>query len=109
MNKLGTLLHRARLATQNKIQVASTFRTLKDAERFIAEAIRANKNPIKEWAKNATAGQIKAFAYDAGRIIVQGVVRSTGKLQNMTKMVVVVRKVQLQNRIYFVLTAYPKI
>lgn len=99
---------RARLVAQNKIPVASTFRTLKDAERFVAEALRANKTAIKDWAKGAISGQTKSFAYDAQRVLGEGVVRSTGQLQNMTKMVVVVRKVQEQNRIYFILTSYPK-
>ena len=100
---------RARLAQQPQIPAASTFRTLKDAERFVAEAIRANKAAIKSWAQNAIPGQTKAFTLDAGRRVVgDGVVRSTGQLQTMTKMTLVVRKVQDQNRIYFVLTAYPK-
>ena len=94
---------------QKKIPVASTFRTLKDAERAVAEAIRANKNAIKEWAKTAMAGQTKSFPYNANRVIGEGVVRSTGQLQKMTKMVVVIRKVQEQNRIYFILTSYPKL
>lgn len=100
---------RARLMAQKKIPVASTFRTLKDAERAVAEAIRANKNAIKEWAKTAMAGQTKSFPYNANRVIGEGVVRSTGQLQKMTKMVVVIRKVQEQNRIYFILTSYPKL
>jgi len=100
---------RARLAAQNRIPVASSFRTLKDAEYFVAKAIRANKKAIKEWAKHATAGHSKAFPYDAGRVVGEGVVRSTGQLQSMTKMVVVVRKVQEQNRIYYILTSYPKL
>ncbi|WP_431104925.1 hypothetical protein [Roseateles noduli] len=35
-------------------------------------------------------------------------VRATGQLQQMTKMVVVLRRVQQQNRMDFILTAYPK-
>src|SRR5262245_5451956 len=88
---------RARLAAETRIPVASTFRTLKDAERFVAEALRANKAAIKEWAKAATAGQSKAFTHEAGKIVGEGVVRATGRLQTMTKLVVVVRKVQEQN------------
>lgn len=99
---------RARLAAEPRLPAASTFRSLPEAERAVAEAIRANGAAIKNWATAATAGQTKAFPYNAGRVIGQGVVRSTGKLQDMTNMVVVVRKVQTQNRIYFILTAYPK-
>lgn len=99
---------RARLAQQPNIPAASTFKTLQEAERAVAAALRANKDAIKVWAKTANPGQTKAFAYDAGRVIGQGVVRSTGQMTNMTKMVVVVRKVITENRVYFVLTSYPK-
>jgi hypothetical protein len=99
---------RARLTAQPNIPAASTFKTLSDAERFVGEALRFNKAAIKEWARTAAAGQQKGFPYAAGRVVGQGVVRSTGRLQDMTNMVVVVRKVQEQNRIYFLLTAYPK-
>lgn len=100
---------RARLAQQPGITAASTFRTLKDAERFVSEAISVNKAAIKAWAQSAVPGQTKSFVLDAGRRVVgEGVVRSTSQLQTMTKMTLVVRKVQDQNRIYFVLTAYPK-
>lgn len=100
---------RARLAQQASIPAASTFKTLQEAERAVAAALRANKDAIKIWAKTANPGQTKAFAHDAGRVIGQGVVRGTGQMVNMTKMVVVVRKVIVQNRVYFVLTAYPKL
>ncbi len=81
---------------------------MQEAERAVAAALRANKDAIKVWAKTANPGQTTAFTYDAGRVIGQGVVRSTGQLTNMTKMVVVVRKVITENRVYFVLTSYPK-
>jgi hypothetical protein len=98
---------RSRLAQQPGIPSASTFRTLREAERVVAAALRANKEAIKVWAKAANPGQTKAFAYEAGQVIGHGVVRSTGQMTNMNRMVVVVRKVTQQNRIYFVLTAYP--
>ena len=60
---------RARLAQQANIPAASTFKTLQEAERAVAAALRANKEAIKIWAKTANPGQTKAFAYDAGRII----------------------------------------
>jgi len=87
----------------------TTFRTLKDAERFIGQTLRANKKAIKIWAKSANVGQTKGFTYEAGKVVGEGVLRSTGKLQKMSKLIVVVRKVKKQNRIYFILTAYPKI
>ena len=98
-----------RLAAEPRLVAASTFRNLKEAETVVASAIRANSASIKTWASSASVGQTKAFSYSAGKVIGEGVVRSSGQLQNMSNMVVVVRKVQVQNRLYFVLTAYPKI
>lgn len=99
---------RSRLAQQPGIPAASTFRTLQEAEAAVAAALRTNKEAIKAWAKSANPGQTKAFTYEAGRVIGQGVVRSTGQMTDMSKMVVVVRKVIEKNRVYFVITAYPK-
>ena len=97
-----------RLTQQLKIPAASTFKTLKDAERFVGDAVRANKSSIKDWAKGALPGQNKAFIYNAGRPVGHGVVRGVGKIQDMSKLVIVVQKVKESNRVYFVLTAYPK-
>jgi hypothetical protein len=56
---------------------ATTFRTLREAEQVVGQAVRANKTAIKEWAKLAGPGQTKAFTFDAGRIIGQGIVRGS--------------------------------
>jgi hypothetical protein len=100
---------RARLAAPKAPKAATTFRTLSEAERVVGDAIRANRRAIKEWAKLANAGDSEAFTYSAGRIIGFGVVKSTGKVHQATKMVFVLRKVASGNRIYFLLTAYPSI
>ena len=82
--------------------------TLKDAERAVSAAIRANKTTIQPWASSATPGATKTLRYAPGRVIGEGVVRSTGQLTPITNMVLVLRKVVSTNRVYFVLTAYPK-
>jgi len=100
---------RARLASQPAIPAASTFKTLAAAEKHVAAALRANKSAIEAWAKSAPlTAPPKAFNYQAATVVGEGVVRATGQLQQMTKMVVVLRRVQQQNRVYFILTAYPK-
>jgi len=98
---------RARLASQPRIPAASTFGTLREAERVVAETLRANKNAIEQWAKLAPIGDQKVFTYAAGRVIGLGVIRSTNQIQNMSKVVIVLRKVVAQNRVYFLLTSYP--
>jgi hypothetical protein len=99
---------RARLVEQPGIPAASTFVTLEQAEQTVAAAVRANSSAIKAWAAGAGPGQTKAFSYTSATVVGQGVVRSTGQLTQMKNAVVVLRKVITGNRVYFVLTAYPK-
>jgi hypothetical protein len=93
---------------QPGIPAASTFVTLEQAEQTVAAAVRANRSAIKAWAAGAGPGQTKAFSYTSATVVGQGVVRSTGQLTQMKNAVVVIRKVITGNRVYFVLTAYPK-
>jgi hypothetical protein len=99
---------RARLATQTRIPAASTFRTLVEAERHVSTAMRANRAAIEVWARTATVGSRPfTITYQASACVGEGVVRATGQFQQMTKLVVVLRRVQQQNRVFFVLTSYP--
>ncbi len=99
---------RARLAAQKGIKAASTFRTLSEAERWVSEAVRANRAAIEAWAKTAAVGgKPVSFPYQAASVVGEGVVRATGQLTQMTKLVVVFQRIQQQNRVYFLLTAYP--
>jgi Bacterial CdiA-CT RNAse A domain len=99
---------RARLAAQPAIPAASTFRTLAEAEKVVSQALRANKAAILAWSKHAAVGASKAFVYDAGRVVGFGVLRASGSVQTMTRITMVLRRVQQQGRVHFVLTAYPK-
>ena len=78
-----------------------------EAERAVSDALAANKTAIEQWAQAGGTGT-RAFSFSAGRVIGQGVVRSTGQLSDMTNMVVVLRKIVSGSKPYFVLTAYPK-
>ncbi|QPF72254.1 hypothetical protein G8A07_04460 [Roseateles sp. DAIF2] len=99
---------RTRLATQTRIPAASTFRTLAEAERHVSAAMKAHRTAIEAWAKTSTVGgRPLTVTYQASTSVGQGVVRATGQLQQMSKLVVVLRRVQQQNRVYFVLTSYP--
>jgi len=99
---------RARLATETRIPAASTFRTLAEANRHVSAAMRANRAAIEAWGKAAaTGGRPFTATYQAATSVGEGVVRSTGQLQKMTRLVVVLRRVQQQNRFFFILTSYP--
>ena len=99
---------RSRLAAQTQIKVASTFSSLADAETCVAQALRANQAGITTWAKTAATGQRLTLSFDAGRVIGFGVVRISNSAVQMTRMTVVVQKVATAERVYFVLTAFPK-
>jgi hypothetical protein len=99
----------SRLAMKPRMQVASTFRTVEQAGLVISKGIKANKALIQQWAKTAPVGATKRFSYDAGKVIGQCLVRRTGQMQGMTKIRIVLEKVENSKKIYFILTAFPEI
>lgn len=99
---------RARLAAQSGIPAASTFATREAAERAVSEVVKLRAQEIAIWARSAAANAPpKAFTADLGRVVGQGVVRSTGQLTRMTAVRVVLRRTTIDGRLYFVLTAFP--
>jgi hypothetical protein len=97
---------RLRLVQEPKIPAASSFRNLAEAEQFVSQALRSNASAVQTWASTARPGAIYRFVYQAGRSAGYGVVRATGKMQQMTVIRVVLQKTALDNKIYFVLTAF---
>lgn len=98
----------ARLAAQTRIPAASSFRTLAAAEQAVSQVLRANTRAIEAWARTAPiGGRLALPAFDTGSKVGYGVVRATGALQDMTKVIVVLRKIAASGKQYFVLTAYP--
>jgi hypothetical protein len=97
----------ARLIRQPRIPAASTFRTVEQAGVVVSKGIKANALAIKQWAQAARVGARLPLTYDAGEVIGEGVVRATGQLTKMSKVRIVLEKVQDAKKIYFVLTSYP--
>jgi hypothetical protein len=56
----------------------------------------------------ANPGEKEVFHYTTAKFVGHGVVRATGKLTDTCSVVVVLKKVVANNRLYIVLTAYPK-
>jgi hypothetical protein len=98
---------RARLLAEPRISAATSFTSLRVAEGTVAEVLRANAAPIRAWATRAMLTQRMRITYDAARTIGAGVVRSTGTLTKMSKVLVVLEKTSRHGKIYFVLTAFP--
>jgi hypothetical protein len=96
----------ARLVAQPNIPAASSFKSLRVAEDVLTRATRVNAGQIRAWASTAGKPQL-VLEHDAGRTIGYGVLRSTGKLQDMQKLLMVLRKTTVAGKLYFILTSYP--
>lgn len=100
---------RARLAAQANIDVASTFKTLEQAERAIFQALRANRANIEAWASGANPGATQKFLFTAKDFIGEGVVRATGTLEQMKTVRVVLKMQAYRGKLYYILTAFPQL
>lgn len=98
---------RARLASQTTIPAASTFQTLAQAERAVAAGLQANRTAIAQWARSAAPGAKQAFQWTSSSPIGQGVIRATGRLTQMSRIRIVLRKQSFHGKLYYVLTAFP--
>ena len=97
---------RNRLATE-RISAAGSFRSLRDAEKFVSKALQANANQIEVWARSARPGSRLPLVWDAQQTVGTVIPRTTGVMQKATKINVVLKKTAVGQKVYFVLTAYP--
>lgn len=100
---------RSRLVEQKNLKVASSFRNLNEAEQFISKALRMKRDEILHWSASATPGMRRGFDFAAGENVGYGVVRATGEMVNMQTIRVVLEKTSVGDKVYFILTAYPKL
>jgi len=99
---------RARLAAQTGITAASSFSDIKAAETVISDALKAYGPQIRAWSAAGRLGQFKR-TYDAGKVIGYGVVRATGNMTNMQKVLFILRPTTQNGKLYYLLTAFPSI
>ncbi|MBB3947272.1 hypothetical protein GGQ73_003238 [Rhizobium skierniewicense] len=87
----------------------SSFSNLRIAEEQVSRALRANQARIVQWSKTAAPGTTlqPPLVFDAGRVIGQGVIRSSGQLQQMSKMRIVLKKESYNGLTHYILTAFP--
>lgn len=98
---------RARLVSESRIPAAASFRDMKEATSVISKAIRVNSASIKAAMQAANVGGKYVFEYNAGKVIGYGIPKATNVLQDMTKIRVVLKKINHNGKIYFLLTAFP--
>lgn len=97
---------RARLAAE-RIPVASTFRTLVEAEKVLYQALRQNRKIVEGWAKTAQVNDKLVLNYLSPEVIGHGVVRTTGALTQFSKVRVVLKMGTYGGKPYYILTAFP--
>jgi hypothetical protein len=98
---------RARLAAERNIPAASSFGSLRAAESAVSEVVRANAGAVRQWATKAAVGDRFRVTHSFSRVIGYGVVRTTNRLEEMKKVIVVLEKAKVQGKVYFVLTSFP--
>jgi Bacterial CdiA-CT RNAse A domain len=96
---------RSRLLAERGIPAASSFTSLKIAEEAISQVLRANATRIQTWAKTA-GGRTLTLEQELGSTVGYGVVRASGQLVNMSKVVVILKLQTYRGMPYYVLTAY---
>jgi Bacterial CdiA-CT RNAse A domain len=96
-----------RLAEEPHIPAASSFRDREEAERFVSAALRAKDRVIRRWLEFARPGERFPVYYRADAVVGYGIPRSTGMLEPMSKVVVVLERTDQADKPYFVLAAYP--
>ena len=98
---------RERLVNEPSIPAASSFKDYATAETGVAVALRDHAASVEAWLAAAGGSQTLPFTHNAGHVVGYGVIRATGKLQDMRKVQVVLRKTNAHGRKMFLLTAYP--
>jgi hypothetical protein len=97
---------RKRLTMEPRIPRASSFSTLRIAESAVSKVMKTNAAKIRAWAQTSPAS-VLVLSGDVGKTVGYGVVRSTGQLVNMRKVMVVLRYKTYNGQPYFILTSYP--
>jgi len=97
-----------RLAEEPHIPAASSFRNREEAERFVSEALAAKDRVIRRWLAFARPGERFPVYYGADEVVGYGIPRSTGMLEPMSEVVVLLERTDQADKPYFVLAAYPR-
>jgi hypothetical protein len=97
----------ARLTAEARIPAASSFQSVRVAESVISDAFRVNAGQIRSWAAGAGNLSRMRIVYTAEKAVGYGVVRATGKLEDMRKVLIVLQKTSQAGKAFFILTAYP--
>ena len=88
---------------------ASSFASLNIAEQAISNAVKANRAKIRQWAKGNSADNefYLVFKYDVKKSVGIVVKYDSTEAAKATRIEVVMKKKQFNNKPYYIATAYP--
>ena len=76
---------RARLAAEPQIPMASSFSSVRTAERAVSRVLRVHAGTVRSWAQTAGQGSRLSLTLDMGTPAGHGVLRSSGRVQTLSK------------------------
>lgn len=90
-------------------EAISSFTSLRVAETEISRALQASKMRIAQWSEYAAPGSrmVPPLEFASGRVIGQGIISETGKLVQMSRLRIVLKKELYNGMPYYILTAFP--
>lgn len=97
---------RARLAAEPQRKIVSTFTNLRVAEECVSRAMRLNATRIKAWAQTGTNPKPLELVEDAGKVAGFGVIRLSGQVVQLRKVLLVLKLQSYNGMPYYIFTAY---
>ncbi|HVZ09624.1 RNase A-like domain-containing protein [Rhodopila sp.] len=95
-----------RLTAEPRIPAAGSFASVRDAERAISDAIKANRTAITQWAASGATRDLP-FSVHLGRDVGTTILRGSSSRITVQSVRLVLRRTTINQKLYFVLTAYP--
>jgi hypothetical protein len=89
--------------------IATRFFSKELAEDAVNDAVRANRQAIRQWASTSPRPKLptKEFEYDCNKIIGEGFVKATQQYEKYSKVRVVFKLARTGPKSIFIVTAYP--
>lgn len=97
----------ARLARRPKLIAASTFRSVKEAEKYVSVTVKANRADIVNWMKYASPGSRLSVYHNFTESVGYGVLRGSTDVYQCHRVGVVIEFTRYNGKPYFILSAFP--
>ncbi|MGS1056666.1 RNase A-like domain-containing protein [Burkholderia glumae] len=97
---------RDRLAREPKLEIASSFRNMNAAEWAISEVLQKHSARVSAWAQSTSGSNRLQLVGETGRNVGYGLIRETGKMIELSKSQVFLKKEFYNGMPYYIITAY---